>query len=236
MATSKLVNKSDINLIAKDYATRLKAKVDAQDEHGLYPNVDKTKVAGIEIGAQVNKIESIELNGEAFTVEGKKATGTIDAVTSTTLSTTLQDYTPTDQLEDAMAGQGFAKTEDIPTDIVKESELAEKVKGVVGSVYRPKGSKNNKAEIEAIEDAVEGDVWNALDNGANYAYTADGTWDKLSETVDLSGYTPTTDLEQNYAKKSELPNVDGMLTENDVATSEEILAEIAAGVAAAQSA
>lgn len=39
-------------------------------------------------------------------------------------------------------------------------------------------------------DAEQGDVYNVDDTGANYAWTG-SEWDKLSETVDLSGYATT---------------------------------------------
>lgn len=77
---------------------------------------------------------------------------------------------------------------------VKETEFDGKVKGVVGSVYRPKGSKASYTEIQAIVDAVEGDVWNALDTGANYAYTAEGDWDKLSENFNTDGLAGKDEL------------------------------------------
>lgn len=56
----------------------------------------------------------------------------------------------------------------------------------ITSVFKVKGSKANYAELPTTENTA-GDVWNLSDTGANYVWT--GTeWDKLSETVDLSGY------------------------------------------------
>lgn len=83
---------------------------------------------------------------------------------------------------------------------VKETEFDGKVKGVVGSVYKPKGSKANYAAIKAVENPEVGDVYNAEDTGANYVYVGAGQgedqsgWDKLSETVSLDGLAGKDEL------------------------------------------
>ena len=63
-----------------------------------------------------------------------------------------------------------------------KEEMATKI----SAVYHYKGSVANYAALPT-EKQVIGDVYNLLDTGANYAWTESG-WDKLSETVDLSGY------------------------------------------------
>ena len=54
----------------------LATKVTAEQGKGLstndYTNEDKTKVAGIEAGAQVNKIEEVKVNGVAVTIDANK--------------------------------------------------------------------------------------------------------------------------------------------------------------------
>lgn len=58
----------------------------------------------------------------------------------------------------------------------------------MATVYRYAGSVPTYGELPALnQNSHVGDVYNVSDTGANYAWT--GTeWDKLSETVDLSGY------------------------------------------------
>lgn len=69
------------------------------------------------------------------------------------------------------------------------SEYAKKTD--ITSVYRVKGNKASFAELPTAQN-VAGDVWNVTDTGANYVWN--GTeWDKLSETVDLSGYVAKVD-------------------------------------------
>lgn len=63
----------------------------------------------------------------------------------------------------------------------------------VSSVYKVKGSVASYDNLPT-NNRVVGDVYNIIDTGANYVWT--GTeWDKLSETVDLSGYYDKSDID-----------------------------------------
>lgn len=76
--------------------------------------------------------------------------------------------------------------------IESTDETFKKFKTEIATVYRVKGSV---ASYEALPSSgnVVGDVWNVLDTGANYVWTTDLAWDKLSETIDLSPYVKKTD-------------------------------------------
>ena len=68
----------------------------------------------------------------------------------------------------------------------------EEIMSWVGVVFHYKGHKATVADLPA-EDNEVGDTWNVRSTGANYAW--DGQeWDKLSETVDLSGVAMSGDL------------------------------------------
>lgn len=94
----------------------------------------------------------------------------------------------------------------IPTDYVKTSVFEayqQEVDSRISAVYRFKGSVKNYDALPTFDRSV-GDVYNALDTGANYAWTDSG-WDKLSETVDLSAYALKTDIPEvptDYVKTS----------------------------------
>lgn len=80
------------------------------------------------------------------------------------------------------------------TDAYTKTEVDDKL----SSVYKFKGT------IESIDSLptsgnVIGDVYNLEDTGANYAWTGTG-WDKLSETIDLSGYATKTELDDKVDK------------------------------------
>lgn len=106
----------------------------------------------------------------------------------------------------------------IPSDYVKNSEFEAYKKDVsskISSVYRFKGSVNNYEALPAVNREV-GDTYNLLDTGANYAWTDSG-WDKLSETIDLSGYATKEEIPAVPEKTSDLENDSGYVTGEEVA-------------------
>lgn len=76
-------------------------------------------------------------------------------------------------------------------------------KADVTSVYKVKGSKASYSALPSTGN-VTGDVWNLDDTGANYVWTGTA-WDKLSETVDLSGYMLKTDITE--ATTADIDNI-----------------------------
>ena len=88
----------------------------------------------------------------------------------------------------------------VPTNYVKTTDFESYKKEVnqkLYGIYTVKGSVADFETLEAIENAQIGDVYNLLDTGANYVYTANG-WDKLSETIDLSIYLKEEDAKLLY--------------------------------------
>lgn len=104
----------------------------------------------------------------------------------------------------------------MPTDYVKTSAFEvykQEVNSKISAVYRFKGSVASYNALPVYDREI-GDVWNVLDTGANYAWTADG-WDKLSENFDLTGYA----LKEDVPKKiSDLENDSGFITEEQAET------------------
>lgn len=74
------------------------------------------------------------------------------------------------------------------------------LKSDISSVYKVKGSKANKTELDGIVDKEVGDVYNLADTGVNYVWT--GTeWDSLSGNVDLTGYYTKTQADGKFVAK-----------------------------------
>lgn len=75
----------------KNLVDNLDSKVDKETGKELssndYTNTDKTKLAGVETGAEVNKISSINFNGSALSISSKSVS--INAVTTITVPTGL---------------------------------------------------------------------------------------------------------------------------------------------------
>lgn len=85
--------------------------------------------------------------------------------------------------------------------IITEAEVDQKISTAVGAVYKVKGSVANYAALPT-ENVSIGDVYNLENTGANYVATSTTPdWDKLSETVDLSGYLTKTDAASTYQPK-----------------------------------
>lgn len=66
-----------------ELTTEINKKVTAEDGKRLMTDAEGTKLAGIAEGAQVNVIETVKVNGEALTVEGKAVNVVIPAATVT---------------------------------------------------------------------------------------------------------------------------------------------------------
>ena len=106
----------------------------------------------------------------------------------------------------------------IQTSYVKNSDFdayKNEVAAKISTVYRYKGSVANYDALPVSKREV-GDTYNVLDTGANYAWTDSG-WDKLSETIDLSGYALKEEIPAVPEKISDLENDSGYMTGEDVA-------------------
>lgn len=154
-----------------------------------------------------------QISGKADTTYVNKQLDTkVDKVTGKQLST--NDYTTTDKNKlagieegaevnvnaDWNATSGDAQILNKPT-IITEAEVDQKISTAVGAVYKVKGSVANYAALPT-ENVSIGDVYNLEDTGANYvAISTTPDWDKLSETVDLSGYLTKTEATSTYQPK-----------------------------------
>lgn len=161
-ATKKYVDDT-VAAADKTYVdSKLDTKVDKVSGKQLsandYTNEDKTKLAGIAAGAEVNV--NADWNAES----------------------------------------GDAQILNKPT-IITEEQVDQKINAAIGSVYKVKGSVANYNALPT-KDVSIGDVYNLEDTGANYVATSTTPdWDKLSETVDLSGYLTKTDAASTYQPK-----------------------------------
>lgn len=97
----------------------------------------------------------------------------------------------------------------VPTSYVKTTDFETYKKEVnqkLYGIYTVKGSVSDFETLQTIENTEIGDVYNLLDTGANYVYTANG-WDKLSETINLSVYLKSEDAKLLYVSLEEYQNL-----------------------------
>lgn len=162
---------------------------------GLMLPADKIKLNGIAAGAEVNvNADWNATEGDAL-ILNKPTIPTVDV---------NKEYVDTQLATKANASNVYTKAE---------------VDSKVSSVYRVKGSVASYANLPTV-DVTIGDVYNVSDTGANYVATSTTpTWDKLSETVDLSGYATTAAM--NSALGNKVDKVSGkVLSTNDYTTAE----------------
>ncbi len=101
---------------------------------------------------------------------------------------------------------------------IEDAYTKEEIDLKIASVYRAKGSVEtydnlpNQTDVDEDGEVIEltiGDVYNVLDTGANYVWIGE-SWDKLSETIDLSPYVLKSEMP---TKVSDLENDNGYLTD-----------------------
>lgn len=158
----------------------------------------EAKLKGIMEGAEVNKIDAITVNDGEVQVEGKTAKINITSIITQALTGYLTEEKAGETYQTKAGMNEYYTKSAADQKFVDQEGLDEAVAQQVGKVYRPMGSKASFEEIKKVANPKEGDVWNALDTGANYAYTAEGEWDKLSETVDLTPYLTIKSAGETY--------------------------------------
>lgn len=211
MATIKVVSKDNLSVYDSLSKARNNTVFQSQETgKGLstndYTNTEKSKLSAIAAGAQVNVLESIQVNGTAQTITNKSVNITV----------------PTDNSQ-ISNGAGYAKTTEVTSAIATaKEELEESITANITSAYKAKGSCAF-ADLPAASSTNEGHVYNITDaftTTSNFVEGAGKTlpagtnvvvvelkaatstaaatygYDALSGMVDLSAYAKTADFEE----------------------------------------
>lgn len=217
---SKVDKVDGFGLSSNDYTSQEKTKLAGLSNYTL-PTASDTVKGGIKVGT------GLTMNGEVLSATGGGMADSVewDNVLSkpefATVATSgaYNDLTGRPSLATVATSGSYADLSNkpiIPTvDVTKsyvDTQLATKanasnvytkaeVDSKVSSVYRVKGSVASYANLPTV-DVTIGDVYNVNDTGANYVATSTTpTWDKLSETVDLSGYATTAAMNSALGNK-----------------------------------
>lgn len=175
--------------------SKLDTKVDKEEGKGLstndYSDDDRQKVSNI-VDYVTTMRSTTSINTINLSLDKKNV---ITGSTYTTGSVTFKSASS--KSAGLLTASYFEKLDALPS----TDELDQKINTAIGSVYRVKGSVANYNSLPT-EDVSIGDVYNLEDTGANYVATSTTPdWDKLSETVDLSGYLTKTDAASTYQPK-----------------------------------
>ena len=235
---SKVDKVDGFGLSSNDYTSQEKTKLAGLSNYTL-PTASDTVKGGIKVGT------GLTMNGEVLSATGGGMADSVewDNVLSkpefATVATSgaYNDLTGKPNLATVATSGSYTDLSNKPTiptvDVTKsyvDTQLATKanasnvytkaeVDSKVSSVYRVKGSVASYSSLPTV-DVTIGDVYNVNDTGANYVATSTTpTWDKLSETVDLSGYATTAAM--NSALGNKVDKVSGkVLSTNDYTTAE----------------
>lgn len=179
--------------------SKLDTKVDKEEGKGLsstdFTSAEKSKLArlnGYVVNMADNMVSTAEFGRITYSFKNEQT-----GVNGSTQSKVIEIPAATTSAAGLITAEGFNKLTGLPT----SEEIDQKINTAVGSVYRVKGSVANYNALPA-ENVSIGDVYNLEDTGANYVATSTTPdWDKLSETVDLSGYLTKTDAASTYQPK-----------------------------------
>ena len=174
--------------IKNTFVTKDGSKV-LSDEN--YTTAEKTKLAGIETGAEVNDIDVIKVNGTSQTITNKSVDITVPTKVSdlTNDSGFISDYTETDPVFSASASASITSNDisswnakadisDIPTNnnqltngagYQTASEVESAINTKISSAYKIKGS-TTFANLPSADSTREGFVYNITDS---FTTTAD---------------------------------------------------------------
>lgn len=217
---SKVDKVDGFGLSSNDYTSQEKTKLAGLSNYTL-PTASDTVKGGIKVGS------GLTMNGEVLSATGGGMADSVEwdnVLSKPEFATVATSGSYTD-----LSNKPTIPTVDVTKSYV-DTQLATKanasnvytkaeVDSKVSSVYRVKGSVASYANLPTV-DVTIGDVYNVNDTGANYVATSTTpTWDKLSETVDLSGYATTAAM--NSALGNKVDKVSGkVLSTNDYTTAE----------------
>ena len=178
-----------------------------------FTSAKDTKLTGIATGAQVNKIETIKVNGTTQTITSKAVD--ISVPTNTNQLTNGAGFITGITSSDVTSALGYTPyNSSNPSGYQTASQVETAINNKIGSTYKAKGSIAF-ANLPSLTSSNEGNVYNVTDaftttsdfvEGAGKSYPA-GTnvaivntsgstykYDVLSGLVDLSGYVLDSDL------------------------------------------
>ena len=188
---------------AGDYATKteLGNKVSKEDGKGLstedYTTAEKTKLSGVQTGAQVNVIESVKVNGVAQGIDGKA----VDIAVPTKVSQLSNDSKF--QTEAEVTG----KVNSAVADKVNQTQMTSAISAATTDmatrayVTQQLANINKKAVVTSTEEMTDENTIYLManvgeeDNSYDEYIVYEGTPEKIGTTkVDLTNYVQDSDL------------------------------------------
>lgn len=138
------------------------------------------------------KINGVSFDGTVdIIVKDDTKVALVDVVTTPTANKILklnsEGKLPSNITGDSATVGGNTVERNVTAEEWTNKQIEDYVNQKLAGVYSPKGSVATYTNLPKTGNVV-GDVWNTIDNGMNYAWTVDDTWDALGMDIDLSNY------------------------------------------------
>lgn len=189
--TTEYLDKAGATLLVQKTKAELAKKVNAVSGKVLstndYTTAEKNKLAGIAVGAQVNAITTVKVNGTALTPDANKA---VDVTVPTKVSQLTNDsgFQNATQVKATVTGQGYQT----------QSQVQSLINSAVGNVTSIKYQKVTSLPATGSNGVIYlvAHSHGTQDIYDEYIWIADTkTFEKIGNTdIDLSGYVKATDL------------------------------------------
>lgn len=167
-------------LSSNDYTSEEKDKL-AELENYELPAASEEALGGIKIGEGLH----IDENGVVKTVYNPEMPVEWDDIQD--VPTTLEGYGITDAVSD---DELSAAVETIGDNLSALDDKIEEVREEVKKVYKYKGTVDTFADLENIDKKNNGDIYDVLEDGMNYAWNADeNRWDNLGAIFEVGSIT-----------------------------------------------
>ena len=199
--------RADEKYIAKSTESSLATKNELEEVKG--------KVNALETKEDSDK-QTLSITGRTITISGSDSSVTVPEQDLSSLATKEEVKSIKDKLPELTEGEKLVKKSDLPSTVGLISEATADTKYIAKSKEETLATKEElesaKNRIGVLESKEDSDKQTLSITGRTITISGSNSSVEVPEQ-DLSGLATKADVDTTYAKKSELPSVNGLITE-----------------------
>ena len=199
--------RADEKYIAKSAESSLATKNELEEVKG--------KVNALETKEDSDK-QTLSITGRTITISGSDSSVTVPEQDLSSLATKEEVKSIKDKLPELTEGEKLVKKSDLPSTVGLISEATADTKYIAKSKEETLATKEElesaKNRIGVLESKEDSDKQTLSITGRTITISGSNSSVEVPEQ-DLSGLATKADVDTTYAKKSELPSVNGLITE-----------------------
>ena len=199
--------RADEKYIAKSTESSLATKNELEEVKG--------KVNALETKEDSDK-QTLSITGRTITISGSNSSVTVPEQDLSSLATKEEVKSIKDKLPELTEGEKLVKKSDLPSTVGLISEATADTKYIAKSKEETLATKEElesaKNRIGVLESKEDSDKQTLSITGRTITISGSNSSVEVPEQ-DLSGLATKADVDTTYAKKSELPSVNGLITE-----------------------